>query len=260
MENEKKQIAFSAIQPSGTITLGNYLGAIRNWVTMQDEYDCIYALADLHTITVRQEPAQMRKNILDAYASILACGVDPEKSLFFIQSHVHTHAEMAWVLDCYTQFGELSRMTQFKDKSAKHADNINAGLFTYPSLMAGDILLYQADKVPVGADQQQHIELTRDIATRFNSIYGNVFKIPEGFIPKSDGKLTCALRAVEVMGRDVSVVAGHDASETGRLRAIVAAESAVDERAETVRFDLKPNKTLLFDKETQRRIRMGART
>ena len=160
MENEKKQIAFSAIQPSGTITLGNYLGAIRNWVTMQDEYNCIYALADLHTITVRQDPAQMRKNILDAYASILACGIDTEKSLFFIQSHVHTHAEMAWVLDCYTQFGELSRMTQFKDKSAKHADNINAGLFTYPSLMAGDILLYQADKVPVGADQQQHIEMT----------------------------------------------------------------------------------------------------
>ena len=131
MENEKKQIAFSAIQPSGTITLGNYLGAIRNWVTMQDEYNCIYALADLHTITVRQEPAQMRKNILDAYASILACGIDTEKSLFFIQSHVHTHAEMAWVLDCYTQFGELSRMTQFKDKSAKHADNINAGLFNF---------------------------------------------------------------------------------------------------------------------------------
>ena len=149
MENEqKKQVVFSAIQPSGTITLGNYLGAVRNWVRMQDEYNCIYALADMHTITVRQEPAQMRKNILDAYASIMACGIDVEKSIFFIQSHVHTHAEMAWILNCYTQFGELSRMTQFKDKSAKHADNINAGLFTYPSLMAGDILLYQADKVP----------------------------------------------------------------------------------------------------------------
>ena len=144
MENEKKkEVVFSAIQPSGTITLGNYLGAIRNWVTMQEEYNCIYALADLHTITVRQDPAQMRKNIIDAYASIMACGIDVEKSLFFIQSHVHTHAELSWILSCYTQFGELSRMTQFKDKSAKHADNINAGLFTYPVLMACDILLYQ---------------------------------------------------------------------------------------------------------------------
>ena len=190
MENEqKKRVVFSAIQPSGTITLGNYLGAVRNWVNLQDEYNCIYALADLHTITVRQNPAQMRKNVLDAYASIMACGIDVEKSIFFIQSHVHTHAEMAWILDCYTQFGELSRMTQFKDKSAKHADNINAGLFTYPSLMAGDILLYQADKVPVGADQKQHIELTCDIAKRFNGLYGNVFKIPEGFIPKNGARV-----------------------------------------------------------------------
>lgn len=190
MENEKKkEVVFSAIQPSGTITLGNYLGAVRNWVTMQDEYNCIYALADLHTITVRQEPATMRKNILDAYASIMACGIDVEKSIFFIQSHVHTHAELAWALSCYTQFGELSRMTQFKDKSAKHADNINAGLFTYPVLMAADILLYQADKVPVGADQKQHIEITRNIAERFNGLYGNVFKIPDGFIPKNGARV-----------------------------------------------------------------------
>ena len=174
--NDKKQVVFSAIQPSGTITLGNYLGAVKNWVKMQQsgEFDCIYALADLHTITVRQTPSVMRQNIINAYASILACGVDVEKSPFFIQSHNPNHAQMAWVLNCYTQFGELSRMTQFKDKSAKHADNINAGLFTYPSLMAGDILLYQADKVPVGSDQKQHIELTRDIAQRFNSIYGEV--------------------------------------------------------------------------------------
>ncbi len=190
MENEqKKEVVFSAIQPSGSITLGNYLGALRNWVKMQDEYNCIYALADLHTITVRQDPKQMRKNILDAYASLLACGIDVEKSIFFIQSHVHTHAEMSWLLSCYTQFGELSRMTQFKDKSAKHADNINAGLFTYPVLMAGDILLYQADKVPVGADQKQHIEITRNIAERFNGLYGNVFKIPEGFIPKNGARV-----------------------------------------------------------------------
>ena len=189
MEIKNKKTALSLIQPSGTITLGNYLGAIRNWVKMQDEFDCIFALADLHTITVRQEPAQMRKNILDAYASIIACGIDIEKTLFFIQSHVSTHAQMAWILNCYTQFGELSRMTQFKDKSRKHADNINAGLFTYPALMAADILLYQADCVPVGADQVQHLELTRDIATRFNGLYGNVFKVPEAYVPKTGARV-----------------------------------------------------------------------
>ncbi len=189
METEKKQIALSLIQPSGTITLGNYLGAIRNWVKMQDEFDCVFALADLHTITVRQEPPKMRKNILDAYASILACGIDVEKTLFFIQSHVPTHAELAWILNCYTQFGELSRMTQFKDKSVKHSDNINAGLFTYPSLMAADILLYQADYVPVGADQMQHLELTRDIANRFNGLYPNVFKVPKAYIPKTGARV-----------------------------------------------------------------------
>ena len=189
METEKKKVALSLIQPSGTITLGNYLGAIRNWVKMQDEFNCIFALADLHTITVRQEPAKMRKNIIEAYASILACGIDVEKTLFFIQSHVHTHAEMAWLLNCYTQFGELSRMTQFKDKSAKHADNINAGLFTYPALMAAYILLYQADCVPVGADQMQHLELTRDIANRFNGLYPNVFKVPEAYIPKTGARV-----------------------------------------------------------------------
>ncbi|MBQ3264524.1 MAG: tryptophan--tRNA ligase [Ruminococcus sp.] len=193
MENttEKKQIVFSAIQPSGSLTLGNYLGAIKNWVAMQEDpaYNCIYALADLHTITVRQNPADFRKNTLDMYASVLACGVDVEKAPFFIQSHNPDHAAMAWILNCYTQFGELSRMTQFKDKSAKHADNINAGLFTYPTLMAGDILLYQTDKVPVGHDQLQHIELARDIANRFNGVYGNVFKIPEGFIPKNGARV-----------------------------------------------------------------------
>jgi len=189
MENEKKKVALSLIQPSGTITLGNYLGAVRNWVKMQEEFNCILGLADLHTITVRQEPAKMRKNILDAYASIIACGIDVEKTLFFIQSHVHTHTELAWLLNCYTQFGELSRMTQFKDKSAKHADNINAGLFTYPALMAADILLYQADCVPVGADQKQHLELARDIANRFNSLYSPTFKVPEPYIPKHGARV-----------------------------------------------------------------------
>ena len=179
---EKKKVIFSAIQPSGTITFGNYLGALRNWVKLQDDYNCIFAVADLHAITVRQEPKAFRQNILNAYALLLACGIDTEKSLFFIQSHVHTHAELAWVLNCYTQFGELSRMTQFKDKSAKHADNVNAGLFAYPSLMAADILLYQSDMVPVGADQKQHLELSRNIAERFNGIYGNTFKVPEPYI------------------------------------------------------------------------------
>ena len=186
---EKKKRIFSAIQPSGTITLGNYVGALRNWVRLQDDYDCIFAVADLHAITVRQDPKEFKKNILEAYALFLACGIDTEKSIFFIQSHVHTHAELAWLLNCYTQFGELSRMTQFKDKSAKHADNVNAGLFTYPSLMAADILLYQADLVPIGADQKQHLEITRDIATRFNNIYGDVFTIPEVYLGKAGARI-----------------------------------------------------------------------
>ena len=186
---EKKKIVFSAIQPSGTVTLGNYLGALKNWPPMQDDHDCIFALADLHTITVRQEPAQLRKHIYEAYATLLACGIDVDKSLFFVQSHVTTHAQLAWILNCYTQFGELSRMTQFKDKSAKHADNVNAGLFTYPALMAADILLYQADLVPVGADQKQHLEITRNIAERFNGIYGKVFTIPEPYIPKNGARI-----------------------------------------------------------------------
>ncbi|MBR2175539.1 MAG: tryptophan--tRNA ligase [Clostridia bacterium] len=181
---EKKKRIFSAIQPSGTITLGNYLGALRNWVKLQDDYNCIFAVADLHAITVRQDPKVFRQNILNAYALLLACGIDPEKSMFFIQSHVHTHAELAWLLNCYTQFGELSRMTQFKDKSQKHTDNVNAGLFTYPSLMAADILLYQADLVPVGADQKQHLELSRNIAERFNGIYGKTFTVPDPYIAK----------------------------------------------------------------------------
>lgn len=185
----KNKIMFSAIQPSGTITLGNYLGAIRNWVKLQDEFDSIFALADLHTITVAQEPKILRKNILQAYALLLACGIDINKSLLFIQSHVSSHSQLAWLLNCYTQFGELSRMTQFKDKAAKHSDNVNVGLFTYPTLMAADILLYQADMVPVGVDQKQHLELTRNIAQRFNGKYGDTFKVPEPYIPKTGAKI-----------------------------------------------------------------------
>lgn len=189
MENEKKKVIFSGVQPSGNITLGNYLGAIKNWVDFQDDYNCIYAMMDLHTITVRQTPADLRKRTLELLALYIACGIDPEKSTLFIQSQNPAHAELGWVLDCYTYMGELQRMTQFKDKSAKHADNINAGLFTYPVLMAADILLYQTDLVPVGRDQMQHIEICRDIAQRFNALYGDVFTIPEGFIPKSGARV-----------------------------------------------------------------------
>ena len=180
----QKKRMLSGIKPSGSLTLGSYVGAIRNWKDRADEFDCYYFMADLHTITVRQNPADLRRRSLEQLAQYIACGIDPEKNVIFMQSHVHQHAELGWVLNCYSMFGELSRMTQFKDKSAKNADNINGGLFTYPALMAADILLYQADLVPVGEDQRQHVELTRDIARRFNGIYGDVFKVPESYIPK----------------------------------------------------------------------------
>jgi len=184
-----KKIILSGIQPSGAMTLGTYLGALRNWATLADEYDCYYMIVDMHAITSRQNPAELRKTPLAQLAQYIACGLDPEKNTLFIQSHVPAHAQLGWVINCYTMFGELSRMTQFKDKSAKNADNINAGLFTYPALQAADILLYQADYVPVGADQKQHVELTRDIAGRFNGIYGDVFKLPEPYIPKIGARI-----------------------------------------------------------------------
>ena len=181
---EKKPIIFSGIQPSGTLTLGNYIGALKNFSKLQDDYDCIYCIVDMHAITVRQNPAELRRRCLELAALYIASGIDPKKSLVYCQSHVPGHAELAWILNCYTYMGEMNRMTQFKDKSAKHADNINVGLFTYPVLMAADILLYQTNLVPVGHDQKQHLEICRDIAQRFNGIYGDVFTIPEGYIPK----------------------------------------------------------------------------
>ncbi len=184
MEKEKRKVIFSGIQPSGELNIGTYLGAIKNWVALQEEYDCVYSVVDMHAITVRQNPAELRARTLEHYALFMACGIDIEKSVMFIQSHVPAHAQLAWVLNCFTQFGELSRMTQFKDKSARHADNVNAGLFTYPVLMAADILLYQTDLVPIGEDQKQHLELARDIAQRFNGLYGETFKVPEPCIPK----------------------------------------------------------------------------
>jgi tryptophanyl-tRNA synthetase len=179
-----KPIVFSGAQPSGELTLGNYLGALKNWVSLQNEYDCVYCIVNQHAITVRQDPNKLRKATLDTLALYLACGIDPQKSTIFVQSQVPAHAELGWALNCYTYFGELSRMTQFKDKSSRHSENINAGLFDYPVLMAADILLYQANLVPVGDDQKQHLELSRDIALRFNALYGDIFTVPEPFIAK----------------------------------------------------------------------------
>lgn len=186
---ERKKIIFSGIQPTGTFTLGNYIGAVSRWGALQDEYDCIYSIVDMHAITVRQEPAKLRQQTLQSYALLLACGIDPERSVVFIQSHVRSHAELNWILACSTQYGELTRMTQFKDKSAKHPDDVNAGLFTYPVLMAADILAYKADLVPVGVDQKQHVELARNIAQRFNGKYGDFFTVPEPFISETGAKV-----------------------------------------------------------------------
>lgn len=211
MENEvQKKRILSGIQPSGDLTLGSYLGAIRNWAALADEYDCYYMMADMHTITVRQVPAELRRHTLVQLAAYIASGLDPEKNVLFVQSHVPAHAQLGWVLDCYTMFGELSRMTQFKDKSAKNADNINGGLFTYPALMAADILLYQPDLVPVGEDQKQHVELCHTIARRFNGIYGDVFKLPEPFVPKVGARIMSLTNPTAKMSKSEN-------EDTGRI-------------------------------------------
>ncbi len=189
MEPTTKPRVFSGIQPTGGFTLGNYIGAVRNWDKLQDECDCVYSVVDLHSLTVRHDPAALRRQIRESAAMLLACGVDPKRSILFIQGDVSAHAELAWILSCYTQFGELSRMTQFKDKSQKHPENVNAGLFSYPVLMAADILLYHTNLVPIGDDQRQHMEICRDIALRFNGIYGDVFVIPEGYFPTVGGRV-----------------------------------------------------------------------
>jgi tryptophanyl-tRNA synthetase len=198
--SDKKTI-FSGVQPSGKLTLGNYLGAIKNFQLLQEEYNCIYCVVDMHAITVRQEPAALRRQTLEVLAQYIACGLDPEKSILFVQSHVPAHAELAWVLNCFTMFGEASRMTQFKDKSAKHTDNVNVGLFDYPVLMAADILLYQTDMVPVGVDQRQHVELARNIVQRFNGIHPDTFVMPEPYIPKTGAKIMSLADPVRKMSK-----------------------------------------------------------
>ncbi|MBO4356493.1 MAG: tryptophan--tRNA ligase [Clostridia bacterium] len=235
-ESEKKKVIFSGIQPSGMLTIGNYLGAIRNWIGLQNDYDCIYCVVDLHAITVRQEPAELRRRTYETLATYIASGISPDKAIMFVQSHNHCHAELAWILNCYTQFGELSRMTQFKDKSAKHADNVNAGLFTYPSLMAADILLYQTELVPVGQDQKQHIELTRDIAERFNQIYGPVFTIPEGFIPKASAKVMSLSDPTKKMSKSDTNANGYVAILEKRDDIIRKFKRAVTDSEACVRY------------------------
>ncbi len=200
MLNDRK-VSYSGVQPSGNLTIGNYLGAIKNFASFTDEYECFYCVVDMHAITVRQVPADLRKRTVETLALYIACGLDPKKATLYVQSHVPAHAELSWILNCYTMFGELSRMTQFKDKSAKHANNINAGLFTYPTLMAADILLYQTDMVPVGVDQKQHVELARDIAQRFNQAYSETFTIPEPYIPQTGMKIMSLAEPTKKMSK-----------------------------------------------------------
>ena len=200
MFNDQK-VSFSGVQPSGNLTIGNYLGAIRNFAKYSEEYKCFYCVVDQHAITVRQVPAELRRRTYETLALYMACGLDPDKNTLYVQSHVHEHTELAWILNCFTMFGELSRMTQFKDKSARHSDNINAGLFTYPALMAADILLYQTDVVPVGIDQKQHVELCRDIAERFNQLYPGTFTVPEPIISKSGMKIMSLAEPTKKMSK-----------------------------------------------------------
>ncbi len=233
---EKKRM-LSGIKPSGDLTLGSYIGAIKNWAQRAEQFDCFYFMADMHAITVRQNPADLRRRTLEQLAQYIACGLDPEKNTLFIQSHVHQHAELGWVLNCYAMFGELSRMTQFKDKSAKNADNINGGLFTYPSLMAADILLYQPDYVPVGEDQKQHVELCHTIARRFNGVYGEVFKLPEPYVPKIGARVMSLTNPTAKMSKSEN-------EDTGRVLLMDAPEvimrqfkRAITDSETCVRFD-----------------------
>ncbi|MBQ3270140.1 MAG: tryptophan--tRNA ligase [Clostridia bacterium] len=229
---QRKRI-FSGIQPTGNLTLGNYIGALRNFGLLQDEYDCLYSIVDLHALTVRQNPAELRKACLRTMSLFLASGLDPEKNIIYFQSQVAAHAELGWILNCFTYMGEMSRMTQFKDKSAKHADNINCGLFTYPVLMAADILLYQTDLVPIGADQKQHLEIARDIAERFNGVYGDVFTIPEGYFPKVGARVMSLQEPTRKMSKSdpedtyIAILDKPDVIRKKIRRAVTDCESVV---------------------------------
>ena len=234
---ENKKIILSGIQPTGTPTLGSYLGALKNWAALSDEYDCYYMIVDMHAITARQVPAELRKNQYEQIAVLIACGIDPDINKIFIQSHVPAHSQLAWVLNCYAMFGELSRMTQFKDKSSKNDENINAGLFTYPVLQAADILLYQADLVPVGADQKQHVELTRNIAVRFNGIYGDVFKLPDHYIPEVGARIMDLQTPTRKMSKS-EIADGGCVLMTDKPEEIMRSfKRAVTDSETSVRFD-----------------------
>ncbi len=227
-----KKVLFSGMQATGNLTLGNYLGALKNWICLSDEYECFYSVVDMHSITVRQNPAELRKRARALLTLYIAAGLDPKKNCIYYQSHVSGHAELAWILNCFTYMGELNRMTQFKDKSAKHADNINAGLFTYPVLMAADILLYQADVVPVGIDQMQHLEITRDIAQRFNNIYGDVFTIPEAYIGKVGAKIMSLQEPSKKMSKSDENPNAPDAVMRKCKRAVTDSEAQILYREE----------------------------
>ena len=242
-EIKEKKRMLSGIKPSGDLTLGSYLGAIKNWAERSEEYDCFYFMADLHAITVRQNPADLRRRTLEQLAQYIACGLDPEKNTLFIQSHVRQHAELGWVLNCYTMFGELSRMTQFKDKSAKNADNINGGLFTYPSLMAADILLYQPDYVPVGEDQKQHVELCHPIARRFHGVYGDVFKLPEPFVPKVGARVMSLTNPSAKMSKSEN-------EDTGRVLVMDAPETIMRQFKRAI-TDSDTENCVHYDKENK---------
>ena len=242
-ELKEKKRMLSGIKPSGDLTLGSYLGAIKNWAARSEEYDCFYFMADLHAITVRQNPADLRRRTLEQLAQYIACGLDPTKNTLFIQSHVRQHAELGWVLNCYTMFGELSRMTQFKDKSAKNADNINGGLFTYPSLMAADILLYQPDYVPVGEDQKQHVELCHTIARRFNGVYGDVFKIPEPFVPKVGARIMSLTNPTAKMSKSEN-------GDTGRILVMDTPETIMRQFKRAI-TDSDTENCVRYDKENK---------
>ena len=237
MAEEKRKRILSGIQPTGTPTLGNYLGAVRNWALLQSDYDCLYMVADLHSLTVRQNPAELRRRTRELSALLLAVGIDPKEHVLFVQSHVPAHTQLSWVLACNTQFGELSRMTQFKDKSAKHPDNVNGGLFTYPVLMAADILIYNADLVPVGQDQTQHLEIARDIAGRFNGIYGDTFILPEGYVPASGAKIMSLAEPAKKMSKSDTNVNAFILMTDDKDAIVRKCKRAVTDSDGCVRFD-----------------------